>query len=145
MRIEAESGDIVTVHFTVTYKSGEILESTTGKDPLKFKLGEGIFFPGFEKAILGMTIGQCKRVTVSSDDAFGAKDDSLFKEVKKSEIPSHVDISVGKHILVQHEDKNLSNLVVTVVEDKGDSVLLDANPPQAGQDFVIALELIDIA
>jgi peptidylprolyl isomerase len=143
MILEAEDGDIVTVHFTVAFKNGEILESTRGKDPLKFKLGINVFFPGFEKAIVGMAIGQTKRVTISAKDAFGPKDAGLFREVKKSEIPKHIDASVGKHIHIKHEDNN--NLVVAVVEDKGDSVVLDANPPQAGEDFVVSLELVDLA
>lgn len=141
MRIEAEAGDVVTVHFTVAFKSGEILESTKGKDPMRFKLGQGIFFPGFEKSILGMTIGQFKRLIISSKDAFGPKDPTLLKEVKKSEIPEHIDASVGKHIHIKHDD---SNIVVTVVEDKDDTVVFDANPPQAGEDFVISVELIDL-
>lgn len=142
MRLEAESGDIVTVHFTVAFKSGEILESTRGKDPMRFKLGQGVFFPGFEKAILGMTIGQTKRLTISSQDAFGPKDPTLIREVKKSDIPPHIDASIGRHIHIKHDD---ANIVVTVVDDTDDSVILDANPPQAGEDFVISLELIDLA
>ncbi|MGB0137431.1 MAG: FKBP-type peptidyl-prolyl cis-trans isomerase, partial [Flavobacteriales bacterium] len=37
----AKSGDTVAVHYTGKLESGEIFDSSKGKDPLKFTLGAG--------------------------------------------------------------------------------------------------------
>ena len=45
---KVKEGDTVKVNYTGTLKNGEVFDSSEGKEPLEFTLGEGQLIPGFE-------------------------------------------------------------------------------------------------
>jgi FKBP-type peptidyl-prolyl cis-trans isomerase 2 len=57
-----ENGKIVSVHYTGKLTDGEMFDSSEGRDPLKFQMGSGQLIPGFEKALVGKSVGD--KVTV---------------------------------------------------------------------------------
>ena len=65
-------GTRVSMHFTVSLSSGEVLDSTHDRsDPPTFEFGDGNLLPGFEKAIEGMQAGEQGRFSISAEDGFG--------------------------------------------------------------------------
>ena len=62
----AKSGDTVKVNYTGKLEDGSIFDSSEGKDPLEFTLGEGAIIPSFEAAVVGMKVGEKKTVAISS-------------------------------------------------------------------------------
>ena len=54
---QAQSGDMVKVHYTGRLADGTIFETSRQRDPLEFTLGGGEILPGVEQAVLGMTTG----------------------------------------------------------------------------------------
>ena len=67
--VPAKSGDTVRVDYTGTFDDGEVFDSSVGKDPLEFTIGENQVIPGFEEAVIGMKIGESKTVKIPADDA----------------------------------------------------------------------------
>ena len=55
---QAKNGDIVEVHYTGTLEDDTVFDTSEGREPLKFTLGQGQMIPGFEQAVLGMKIGE---------------------------------------------------------------------------------------
>ena len=45
----ANDGDTVSVHYTGKLEDGTVFDSSLGREPLEFTLGEGTLIPGFEE------------------------------------------------------------------------------------------------
>ena len=52
---QAKKGDTVRVHYTGKLEDGTVFDSSEGREPLAFTLGEGNVIEGFEDAVVGMT------------------------------------------------------------------------------------------
>ncbi len=138
----AKSGDTVRVHYTGKLEDGSIFDSSEGKDPLEFTLGEGAIIPGFEAAVVGMTVDEKKTEAISSDDAYGPYLEGLLQEVERAKIPDDIDLEVGNHLEITRPDA--PPLVLTIVEFDDEKVILDANHPLAGKDLIFEIELVEI-
>ena len=65
------NGDTVSVHYKGTFPDGKIFDQSKGRGPLRFKVGVGQMIKGFDKAVLGMKIGEKKTVTLPPEEAYG--------------------------------------------------------------------------
>lgn len=52
------------------------LKAQSAYDPLNFEVGDGSLITGFDKAVVGMRVGQTKTVTLTPDQAYGYMDES---------------------------------------------------------------------
>ena len=140
---QAKKGDSVKIHYTGTLEDGTVFDSSAGRDPLDFTLGSGQVIVGFDEAVLGMSIGDKKKVTISSHKAYGEKNEDLVIEVPKDQVPPDLNPEVGQKL--QMGGPNGELVVVTVVEVNDAVVILDANPPLAGKPLIFDLELVAIS
>ena len=139
----AKTGDTVKVHYTGRLEDGTEFDSSTGREPLEFKLGDGEVIPGFEQAVEGMDVDESKTVMIPADDAYGQRRDDLVMDVGRSEFPEGVDPEVGQRFRVRQKDGHEITVVVT---DVGESqVTLDANHPLAGKDLTFEIQLVAVA
>ena len=53
--MKVAKGRKVVVHYRGTLDDGAEFDSSEGREPLEFVVGEGDMIPGFEKAVLGMS------------------------------------------------------------------------------------------
>ena len=65
-QLKAEIGDTVIVYYTASFENGIIYDTNRNKNPLKLELGKGFYIPGFEKMILGMSIGHHQKKNTPS-------------------------------------------------------------------------------
>ena len=49
---------VVSIHYTLTNGSGEVLDSSSGGEPLAYLHGKGNIIPGLEKALEGRKTGE---------------------------------------------------------------------------------------
>ncbi|HZZ44866.1 MAG TPA: FKBP-type peptidyl-prolyl cis-trans isomerase [Tepidisphaeraceae bacterium] len=70
----AKAGDIVFVLYTGKLKDGKVFDATAnhGGSPFKFTLGEGKVIKGWDKGLLGMTVGEKRTLTIPPELAYGA-------------------------------------------------------------------------
>ncbi|MDD5433286.1 MAG: FKBP-type peptidyl-prolyl cis-trans isomerase [Candidatus Pacebacteria bacterium] len=77
---EARSGDPVSMDYTGYFTNGQVFDSSIGRgEPFNFTLGMGQVIQGWEQGILGMKVGEKRKLTVPSNLAYGpngVKDDS---------------------------------------------------------------------
>merc|ERR1712072_1090472 len=69
-------GDNVRVQYKLCLPSGKEVYRQWGDGDggtFSFKLGGGGVIPGLDSAVSGMSVGETKRVTIDSDDAYGSK------------------------------------------------------------------------
>lgn len=70
---EAKDNDIVSVHYTGYLTNGQVFDSSIGRgEPFSFLLGAGQVIKGWDQGILGMKIGEKRKLTIPSDLAYGA-------------------------------------------------------------------------
>lgn len=139
---QAKSGDTVRIHYTGTLSDGTRFDTSEGREPLEFALGEGQVIPGFDKAVEGMAVGDSKSVSIPPAEAYGDKHEQLVQDVPKSALPDNVDPEVGLRLQSQAPDGQVINLVVTAVAD--DSITVDGNHPLAGQTLEFEIDLVEI-
>jgi len=78
-----EKGSTVKIDYTLKDDKGEVLDSSTGKEPLAFKQGAQQIIPGLDRAILGMKVGDTKKVVVKPEEAYGKVDPKAEAEVPR--------------------------------------------------------------
>lgn len=139
---EAKSGDHVHVHYTGKLDDGTVFDTSQGRDPLTFQLGKGQVVPGFEKAIMGMAVGDQKTETIPSDKAYGPRLEQLTFTVPRENLPEGYDPRVGEMLRMETRDGRQMDVLVTD-SDEG-FVKLDANHPLAGKDLTFDIELVRV-
>jgi len=137
---QAASGDTVRVGYTGTLEDGTQFDSTTGTDPIELTLGTNQVIPGFEEALIGMTEGEMKTITIVSDRAYGPRNPELVQSVARAQLPSELDLAVGIVLQAQEPNGNVVQLVVAELDDE--NVTLDGNHPLAGKDLTFELVLV---
>ncbi len=138
----AQNGDTVRVHYTGKFSDGTVFDTSDGREPLEFTLGEQQLIPGFERAVLGMNVGDTKTVNVPPELGYGPRDERLIINVKKQEIPEGLKLHLHDRVQVGLQDGG--TLVMTVTDVTDDGVTLDGNHPLAGQDLIFEIELVEI-
>lgn len=139
----AKQGDLVKVRYTGTLDDGSTFDSSDGREPLQFVIGEGMLIPAFEEAIVGMLPGDSRSVHIPADEAYGPYMDELILEVDKNQIPPYLNPEEGMQLQITQDDG--SSTVVKVVKLTDEKVFLDANHPLAGRDLNFSIELVDIS
>lgn len=139
---EAKKGNTVKVHYTGSLNDGSVFDSSQGREPLEFTLGEERVIPGFENAVVGMSPGDKKKETIPADEAYGPRRDDMVLEVDRDQLPENVEPEVGLQLQMTTTDGRQVPVKIAEVEDS--KVKLDANHPLAGKDLVFDLELVEI-
>ena len=139
---QVKNGDTVRVHYKGTLKSGELFDSSEGREPLQFTVGQGQVIKGFDDAVLDMKVGDKKTVNIPVEDAYGAKSQEMLVQVPMTDFPPDVKPEVGMELQMSDDQGHVFPVIVAEVQE--DSVILDANHPLAGEDLTFDIHLVDI-
>jgi peptidylprolyl isomerase len=147
---QAKEGDKVKVHYTGRLENGDVFDSSEcGEDecgcetgPLEFTIGEGDVIPGFEKGVIGMSVGESKTLNIPVEDGYGDRHDEMVAKVEREHMPSDLAPEVGMRLEVTQEDGQQFPVVITEVTDT--HITLDANHPLAGRDLIFDIRLVEI-
>ncbi|MGI6208097.1 MAG: FKBP-type peptidyl-prolyl cis-trans isomerase [Anaerolineae bacterium] len=140
--VEAKAGNTVKVHYTGKDETGQVFDSSRGRQPLEFTLGRRMMIPGFEAAVMGMSVGESKTVTIPADEAYGPRREELMLRVPREQVPPNVEPEVGDRLQVRLATGQLAP--VTVAEVTDEAIVLDANHPLAGKDLTFDIEVVEI-
>lgn len=138
----AQSGDKVRIHYKGTLSDGTVFDSSEGREPLEFKLGEGMVIPGFEQAVLGLEIGASVVKTIPADQAYGPHQEEMVLVLPRDQFPEDMEIEIGQMLQLQGPGGYLE---VVVAHIEGDQITLDGNHPLAGEDLTFSITLDSIA
>ena len=135
-------GSKVKVHYTGTLDDGTVFDSSDGREPLEFTIGQHQVIAGFEDAVKEMELNQEKTVKIKSSDAYGEKKGQLTREISRSKMPAGMNIEVGNQIILKSPaGQEVSAIVSEVTEDK---IVIDLNHPLAGKDLTFRIKVVGI-
>ena len=139
---QAKDGDKVKIHYTGKLDDGTVFDSSEGREPLEFTLGDGKIIPGFEKGTLGMEVGERKTITVPPKKGFGAWSRNNIMTIKKSDIPENITPQMGQRLQIPMEGGKVAQVTVTKIGDS--RIEVDGNHPLAGKTLTFEVELLGI-
>ncbi|NOZ06517.1 MAG: peptidylprolyl isomerase [Chloroflexi bacterium] len=140
---QAKQGDTVKVHYTGKLDDGTVFDTSDNRDPLQFTVGAGQVIPGFEEAVIGMSVNETKRARFSMEEAYGPRREDLVLVVEKAQFPPDIAPQVGQQLRLHQANNEAITAVVTDVSEEG--VTLDANHPLAGEALTFEVKLVEIA
>lgn len=137
----ARPGATVKVHYTGTLDDGTVFDSSAGREPIEFTIGQQTVIAGFENAVIGMSAGDKKKVSIAPDDAYGAHQADKVAVVNRSQLPPDVEPAAG---MVLQGDTPEGRVTFTIAAVGADSVTLDGNHPLAGHRLNFELEVVEV-
>lgn len=143
MKIKANT--VASVHYTGTLpESGEVFDSSEGRDPLSFLVGHNQMIPGFEANLMGCGIGDRKEFTLAADEAYGQRDDEAVMQIERSnfaQLEQEAALEVGMQLVAQMPH-GPAPFTITALTD--DTVTADFNHALAGESLTFAVEVVDV-
>lgn len=139
--MQIAQNSVVAFHYTLTNDSGEVLDSSEGREPLTYLHGAGNIIPGLEKELEGHQSGDKLQVNVNPEEGYGEKQDALVQEVPRDAFQGVESVEPGMQFQAQTQG---GPLMVTVTKVEGDTVVVDGNHPLAGQKLNFDVEIAEV-
>ena len=139
---QVKQNDTVKVHYTGKLADGQVFDTSEGKEPIEFTLGQGQLIPGFENGLIDMKLNEKKTINIPVEEAYGQPREELVQEVEKSQLPPEIEPEVGMGLVSKTPDGREMNLLVAEVKE--DTIVVDGNHPLAGKDLIFDLEVVEI-
>jgi protein O-GlcNAc transferase len=139
---QATFGDTVQIHFQCKLEDGTVFDSSLGREPLQFTIGDRQIMPVLEQSVIGMEVTESKSIKILAEKAFGPYNKELLKVMPLAQLPNDLLPELGREI--QDKGANGEIIVFRITDISGEGITLDANHPLAGKDLFFDVQLIKI-
>eukprot|EP00976_Prorocentrum_cordatum_P026139 530543-Prorocentrum_minimum.AAC.3 len=140
---EVQKGDQVAIHYTGTLDNGEEFDASRPRgQPLAFTVGSGQMIPGMDSGVMGMKVGETKKIVCTPEEAYGEYNaDECIKEPKDRVVKAlgMEDLKVGTKVMIGN-----TAYPATISEINDDVVVFDTNHPLAGKALNFDVELMSL-
>ena len=132
-----EKNVVASVHYTGTLpESGEVFDSSEGRDPLMFLVGHKQMIPGFEEELMGAAKGERRTFTLEPERAYGEK---IPEAIQQIPIAMFGDIAPEPGMTLMSDVGPFN-----VASVDGDIVTVDFNHKLAGETLQFSVEVVDV-
>ncbi len=136
-----EKNKVVSIDYTLTNDNGEVLDSSSGREPLAYLHGNGGIIPGLEKELEGKVKGDKLVAIIAPDQAYGVRSEELVQKIPLENFSDAAEVKVGAQFQVQNGE-HIHIATVTTVGDK--SATVDMNHPLADETLHFDVEVMDV-
>lgn len=140
MQIAANTA--VSIDYTLTNESGEVIDSSAGGAPLVYLHGARNIIAGLEKALEGKQVGDELDVSVEPEDAYGEYSAELVAVLPRNMFEGVDQLEVGMQFHASAPNGGMQ--IVTIRELDGDDVTVDGNHPLAGQRLNFKVKVVNV-
>jgi FKBP-type peptidyl-prolyl cis-trans isomerase SlyD len=134
-------GTVVTMHYTLKDPQGEVLDSSSGREPLSYLHGASNIVPGLERQLAGKRVGDTVAAEVPPAEGYGERQGPP-QPVERSAFPEGSELAPGMQVVAEGPDgKSFPLWIVEVTDDK---VMVDANHPLAGVTLHFDVEITEL-
>lgn len=128
---------VASVHYTGTLPdSGEVFDSSEGRDPLTFLVGHKQMIPGFEEEMMGAKVGERRTFTLEPERAYGHRMEDAVQNIEREQF-GDITPEVGMMLM-----SDIGPFTVTAVDEK--LVEVDFNHQLAGESLEFSVEVVEI-
>ncbi|MFU8857327.1 MAG: FKBP-type peptidyl-prolyl cis-trans isomerase [Deferrisomatales bacterium] len=139
--MKVENRRYVTIEYSLSLDSGEVVDRSAAGEPLGFICGTGQVIAGLEKGLVGLEAGETAKVVVEPRDGYGEPNPALMREIPRENFPQDLDLHAG----MGFEAKGPHGPVTfRVREVRQDEVLADFNHPLAGERLHFDVKIADV-
>ncbi len=132
---------VVSIDYTLTNDQGEILDSSSGREPLAYIHGIGNLIPGLEKELEGKVQGDKLVAHIQPEEAYGIRSEELVQDVPLSNFQNPEDVKVGAQFQIQNGEHVH---IATVTKVGESSATVDMNHPLADETLHFDVEIMDV-
>ena len=125
-----------------TTKDRELLESTDGDGKIAYMHGKGMMLESLEKQMEGQASGDEFAVELSTEEAYGSRNEELVVTLPKEQFAELGEISVGDEF--QTQDDKGEPLMVTITHISDKDVTIDGNHPFSGMDVTFEIKVLEV-
>jgi FKBP-type peptidyl-prolyl cis-trans isomerase SlyD len=136
-----KDGLMISLDYTLKSPEGKVIETSKGREPLRYIHGQKMMIPGLEKELTGMKVGGSKNVTVKPEDGYGKINPNAVREIPKEKIPPNA-LKVGATLAATEPNGMVVPMTVKQIKEK--TVVMDMNHPMAGKTLVFDVKIVDI-
>ncbi len=143
-----EPGSEVRLNFSLALTGGGIIDSNFGREPARFRLGDGSMLPGFEEVLLGLAAGGEVERTIPARRAFGEanpRNRHVFPAAGFERLPRDGREPVRAGSVVSFRNAAGLDLPGVVSHIDGRTVGVDFNHPLAGRDIVFRARIASVS
>lgn len=136
-----KQGDTIRIRYVARIEDGTVFDSSEGRPPLEFTVGEGEVIPGLEQGVIGMSIGETKTITIPAELGYGPYMKDRVFEMDRKKIPGNFNIEVGLRLQMYRADG--MPMMVTVAGISENTLTMDCNHPLAGKTLIFDTSLVE--
>ena len=138
-----KKGDTIKVDYEGSLEDGTVFDASQNHgQQLEFEVGSGQLIKGFDEAVVGMKVGQEKKVDIDPEHAYGQRDPEMLKEIPREQLPKNQEPKVGMGIVIGLPNGSKFPATIAKVSDK--TVTLDLNHPLAGKKLTFKIKVAQI-
>ena len=134
-------GSTVTLHFSLKFDNGEVVDSNFEKDPATFTIGDGSLLPGFERVLFGLKDADKRTFEILPEQGFGTPSEQNVQVMPRSQFDS-MELDYG--VLVIFKDAAGGEMPGVVKAFNDQQVTIDFNHPLAGKVITFDVEIIQV-
>ncbi|MCI5211608.1 MAG: peptidylprolyl isomerase [Candidatus Electrothrix sp. ATG2] len=138
--------DTVTVNYTASLETGEVIEQQYATEPLTVSIGSGALCKAVEACLFGMEPGQSRVIRVEPEDAYGLHHKELVQQIPLAHFQGKLDPKPGMILSLNVDrDGEQHKVPATITEVHEESITVDYNHPLAGRAIVYEVTLVSIS
>jgi FKBP-type peptidyl-prolyl cis-trans isomerase SlyD len=132
---------VIAFDYVLTDSKGTELDNSKDHGPLAFFVGSQHIIPGLEKELIGLKVGDAKKVSVLAIEAYGEVRADLLITVQRTQFPEEMDIKLGDQFQI---NETPDAPVFKVEEIDGEDIKINGNHPLAGVDLTFDVKITHV-
>lgn len=139
--MQIQDGSTVEIHYTLVVEN-EVVDSSAGKEPLKYVQGSGEIIPGLEEELTGLAAGDKKEVLVEPEKGYGPSDPEAVRQLPRDAFQNPETLEVGALVGGTVKGQQFQARIASIDDE---SVTIDLNHPLAGKTLNFAVEVVHVS